>query len=187
MKLEYPAWLFAGIIVGFVITSIYYGNVIEEYNSTIHKCINITDNCIGELEECIYFAGYWKNLSETREKIIESYSKERILKEIPFEALVEFLREDDTDKIPYSEDFNCFDYTNTLLKHAYMLGYDGCAVQLEFNDSGHMIAGFHTDRGFVYVEPQDDTIIYDLEVGDDYCEKVGWFCNWTIQRIRVAC
>jgi len=42
---------------------------------------------------------------------------------------------------------------------------------------------FANNLGKIYVEPQDDKIIFDLKPGDNYCEKVGWDCNLIIKRI----
>ena len=41
----------------------------------------------------------------------------------------------------------------------------------------------NTTDGVKYVEPQSDVLMDDLEVGDDYYEKVGWRGSRVIDRM----
>ncbi len=101
-----------------------------------------------------------------------------------FEELVKFIKEDNTDKLEYSKDFTCINFANTFVKRFREKGYYSCVVDIEFENTAHAIVVVNTsDRGIVYIEPQNDKIIFDLKVGDNYCEKVGWYCNWVIKRI----
>ncbi len=54
-----------------------------------------------------------------------------------------------------------------------------CATELEFDDNtGHILVSINTsDKGLVFVEPQSDDILYDLEVGEDYCKRLNWNCE----------
>jgi len=98
-----------------------------------------------------------------------------------------FAKEDDTDKREYKNDtFVCTEFTNTFVKNFAEKGYFSCITILTFENKniGHAIVAINTsDYGLVYVEPQSYKIIYSLEVGDNYCKKVNWNCNFIIKKI----
>jgi len=103
------------------------------------------------------------------------------------EELRRFIIEDDTNTFKWRNyTFTCTEFTNTFVKRFRERGYYSCPSYIEFsNENGaHMIVAVNTtDYGLVYVEPQSDVIIYNLNVGDNYCEKVDWNCKWIIGKI----
>jgi len=124
-----------------------------------------------------------------------SYLKSEINKRISlnptYEELVNFVKEDNTNELKYISEgyrFVCTDFANTFIKHFRERGYYSCEVDLYLVESGeeigHTIVAVNTsDRGVVYIEPQNDKIIFSLNVGDNYCEKVGWNCYARIIKI----
>jgi hypothetical protein len=101
--------------------------------------------------------------------------------------LKKFLIEDNTDKLEYiNNSFVCLDFANTFVKNFMREGYYSCEATLIF-DGGEMshaiVAVNTTDRGLIYVEPQTDQIIYNINIGDNYCSLVNWDCYWKIERI----
>ncbi len=83
-----------------------------------------------------------------------------------------FISEDQTDKISYDEEtFNCQHFASIVNNNAQNIGIRCAFVLLNFYDTnaGHAIIGFNTlDRGMVYIEPQSDDFVEDLEIGKQY-------------------
>ena len=103
-----------------------------------------------------------------------------------------FLHEDHTDIKNYNEEtFNCLDYSATVKKNAFDKGYRCFFVVIELGEhllgGSHAVVGFNTtDKGFVYVEPQEDKIIYP-EIGVSLYdpEKYLLFFDWTVTDIDI--
>jgi len=103
-------------------------------------------------------------------------------------GIKEFLRKDKTDENKWTDDFDCTEFSNTLISNMINEGkMFACTTELEFGDSrGHIIVAVNTsDYDLLYIEPQTDRIIVgsDLRVGINYCDVVGWKCNWNITSI----
>jgi len=103
-----------------------------------------------------------------------------------FQEVKEVLREDKIDEVPYDEeDFSCAEYSFGLIQTFFGRKIHTCTVYVIFEDGAHSIVAINTsDKGLIYVEPQTDDIIFDLNVGDDYCKKMNWICNWKITKIK---
>jgi hypothetical protein len=84
--------------------------------------------------------------------------------------VVRFIREDNTDEHEYvEENYVCTDFVADFKRNAMERGIRCIAVSLKFPETGHMIVAFETiDKGLVYVEPQHDIIIEELEIGQEY-------------------
>jgi len=81
---------------------------------------------------------------------------------------IAFINLDRTDRNEYTEDYVCYDFTADFNANAFQMGYRCGFVYIEFSDSAHAIACFNTtDRGLIYVEPQNDKIV-DVAVGRMY-------------------
>lgn len=106
------------------------------------------------------------------------------------EEVKNVLEETDIEDIPFDgENFNCYDYSIELIKAFRDRKIYSCLQILYFADGGgHAIVVVNTsDYGLIHIEPQDDEILYSLEVGEDYCDKLNWYCqneNWTITSLR---
>jgi hypothetical protein len=121
-----------------------------------------------------------KNLTEE----VNTISKKAI--KIPTLQIVkEFLEEDDTDKQKYEEDkFTCVNYANMFVDRFLKKGYYSCVAYLLSSNSAHTIVAIKTsDYGKIYVEPQSDQIIYNINIGDNYCSLINQSCNFPIVRI----
>ena len=72
--------------------------------------------------------------------------------------VVNFLLEDETNLIPYSDEFDCKGFTETLMDNA--IGFDAFPVAVGWNNGDgvvyHVFVGFETSDGVVWVEPQND-------------------------------
>ena len=73
-----------------------------------------------------------------------------------WEELMQFLKEDDTDRILYQLDsFNCIDFAERLHNNAESRGIRAAYVSVSFHDrqNGHAINAFETvDKGLVFVD-----------------------------------
>jgi len=85
-----------------------------------------------------------------------------------YSEAIAFIISDRTDQNEYTDDYVCYDFTADFNTNAFQMGYRCGFVYIEFPDSAHAIACFNTtDRGLIYVEPQNDRIV-DVAVGRIY-------------------
>jgi len=86
-----------------------------------------------------------------------------------YAEVLKFISEDKTDKMEYIEgEFVCHDFAYMFKNNAYQKGYRCFYVHIGLLDGGHAIVGFNsTDRGMMYIEPQNDYFV-ELEVGKNY-------------------
>jgi len=131
-----------------------------------------------------------KNISKLASSIEELKSSVEVLRRQKglvnpsYYELVKFVAEDLTDSLLYTEYFTCVDFSNTFVKNFRERGYYSCVAYVEFEEGAHdLVAVNTTDLGLLYVEPQSDVIILSLKVGDNYCAKVGWDCDYYIKKL----
>jgi len=105
--------------------------------------------------------------------------------------IIDFLMKDSTDKLIYVKENNkfiCTDFANNLIANMKNVGIDACLTILYFSkpeNTSHAIVAVKTeDLGVIFIEPQSDKVIFDLRVGEDYCKKVNWNCEWIISNIK---
>jgi uncharacterized protein YoxC len=126
------------------------------------------------------------NLQQANQMIEELKSQKGLINPTYFE-LAQFVAEDTTNTLQYvNNTFNCVDFSNTFISNFAKKGYYSCLTEIVFsNDTAHALVAVNTtDKGLLYVEPQSDIIITSLKVGDDYCAKVGWNCDWVIKYLK---
>lgn len=86
--------------------------------------------------------------------------------------VAQFMASDNTDKLPYDyHDFNCLHFSQTFIANARRLSMRCTLVIINFDETNisHAIVGFNTsDNGMVYIEPQFDEWVENLEPGNDY-------------------
>lgn len=91
------------------------------------------------------------------------------LRDPTYQEALQFIKSDQTDKNLYRKrEYTCAnfatDFRNNALKAGYRCGY----VLVFFVDCSHALNCFNTtDKGFVFVEPQEDEII-KLTIGQPY-------------------
>lgn len=125
------------------------------------------------------------NLKKIQEEKIASMSA--IDYSPTFNEVMEVVKNNNIENKEYDDEtFACVEFSNNLVRAFQEEKIYSCATELWFEDGGaHANVVVNTsDKGIIYIEPQDDMIIYDLEVGDDYCEKVDWYCNFIITHIK---
>ncbi|MBN1643603.1 MAG: hypothetical protein JW856_02120 [Dehalococcoidales bacterium] len=106
-----------------------------------------------------------------------------------YEQVINFIRSDNTDHIPYGVGFNCVDASLKLWRNAEWKGIRAYPIIIQFVDqiTGHVVVGFPTkDRGDVFIEPQNDQQIR-LRAGFSYNGKiVRGFYLWDINPIPIG-
>ncbi len=122
---------------------------------------------------------------QTERNLKEEYNKDIIRKAITFAEVQDFVRSDLTDLKVYSEEYKCVEFTDDFIRNAYFNGIFTCRLYLEYGkeDAHDLVAVKTIDKGVVYIEPQTDEIVYNISLGDNYCELVNWNCTRIITRI----
>jgi len=150
--------------------------------------IDKTKKSIDELEDRIKDL---ENQISNLKSEINSFKNYTVRMEVPYEFLVEFIKEDDTDKIPYNSTFFvCMDYSNELIRRFLEQGYFACEVPMwiscDGTIEGHIGVAVKTDKGIFYIEPQTDTIVNfsEIRTGVDYCDLVNFDCDCYIERFN---
>jgi len=92
-----------------------------------------------------------------------------LIRDPTYRELLNFLEADQTDKIPYDEKmFNCIDFSATIKRNAFNVGYNSFFVYINFSSTSHSIVAFNTtDQGIVFIEPQYDKVL-KIEIGENY-------------------
>jgi len=89
-----------------------------------------------------------------------------------YAEVAQFMANDNTDDLPYDyQDFNCLHFSRTLIANAKQFSMRCALVIINFDETNvsHAIVGFNTsDQGIVYIEPQFDEWVENLEPGNDY-------------------
>jgi len=93
-----------------------------------------------------------------------------------YNELINFLKNDYTDTIPYSEDYVCVDYAVRIHNNAERLGIRTAVVILDFyeDNDGHALNAFlTTDRGLIFIDCTNSGIgnsdaIATIEVDETY-------------------
>ena len=132
-------------------------------------------------------ANYKENLNKCASSKEELLNNKKIYTPT-LKILRDFVNDDNTDGHIYKNTtFDCTSFSNMFVEHFRERGFYSCVVEIDFDDdTAHDLVAVNTsDMGIVYVEPQTDQIFYGLNVGDDYCDIVGWDCEepWTIVEI----
>lgn len=73
----------------------------------------------------------------------------------------EFVEADLTDIKEYGEGFNCVEFALLMAREAHWAGIPAEVVKIDFTDGGtsHMILGFPTINGWVFVDAQSDLVL----------------------------
>jgi len=197
--------VWAGLYIADLATSFQeYQATCEEYRTACNNAIALCENTINECEDYSSLLQYnlsriqskYNNLEEKYILLNEKYfqlnkQKENLnsqkgLVNPTYEELWDFILEDNTNNLEWSEDFDCTEFSNNFIKNFVKEGFFACTTEITFeDDTGHIIVAVKTDRGLYFVEPQTDYLIRnnELRVGRDYCDIVNWDCDWKIKKV----
>lgn len=176
------------IILGFFVILVLLSLLNKEIKGDLYRC---SDN-LNELNNS--FENLSKEIVLKDEKISLLQNERNELKKLPLfnfnpslDEVKRILKEDKTNENPYIEnEYDCLDYSSDLVSTFLENKIHSCVVWIYFDDlMGHFLVTINTkDNGIIYIEPQEDKIIYELNIGDDYCDKSLWDCNWEIAKIK---
>lgn len=173
----------------------------KEKNEAVNRRIEALGNDVYYLYRSV--DGLNESLNDEKDRVevlgiriaeLEEKVKKRGIVAPSFEELKKFVDEDYTETLEYEAENNtfiCTDFANTFVKNFRERGYYSCLAVIyllddyEDKEGAHSIVAVKTsDVGLVYVEPQNDKIIFSLKVGEDYCSKMNWNCRWIITNIK---
>lgn len=143
----------------------------ENETDSLEEEVNRINNQLSDVNENLERANLslQENISELEK--LQSGNKYE-LHDPTYNEVANFIASDTTDEIPYdSETFDCEQFSQLVNNNSENQGIRCAYVILYFSDTntGHAIVGFDTvDRGMVYIEPQSDEWVENLEVGNDY-------------------
>lgn len=121
-----------------------------------------------------YEKGYVSGYDNGKEFVVthlDQYVK--VPKAVKYDEVVAFIKNDRTDEVEYSEQFNCVTFANVVKDNAEDVGIKCGVVSFDLKSGqsiiGHAINIFDTsDKGKVYFSPQDDGQRYGIYVGGTY-------------------
>lgn len=159
----------------------YYECEMGNLRSYVSYMENTTDELNEEIEDAeMLLFDVREELELTNNSLKENISELEKLKsgnnydlhDPTYAELASFIAQDKTDEEEYIEDvFDCEQFAQQVNTNAENAGIRCAYVVIYFydTDAGHGIVGFNTvDRGMVYVEPQSDEWVENLEVGNDF-------------------
>jgi hypothetical protein len=114
-----------------------------------------------------------------------------VYRPITWMQLVSFLKEDPTNLNKYTPDYVCLNFAEDLVEDAQNENIQAWIVGIQlYAPEDHAIVAFKTtDKGVVYIEPQDDNPFIKPTVGQPLCEEgTGKKCLGTIVSfLNVEC
>lgn len=169
----------------------HYSNKIAELKNSLKQLKQNYETCLNQsmkLNKSVNSLIATLTEVEQRKQELERvvYKDNKISLQPSYRTVKQFIRSDDTDKLEWSNNFDCSEFSRRFIANFRKQGYFACVTELDFDDSAHDIVAINTsDRGIIFVEPQSDTIITqeELQVGVNYCDLVNWYCDWRIKKI----
>jgi len=112
-----------------------------------------------DLVEMVEGEGYWIKMNANA--ILTIFSEGYVLRNPSMLEVYDFIFSDKTDENEYViDEYTCVNFAADFKENAFEMGYLCYYVSLRFPDGGHALVAFNTtDRGLVYIEPQDDGIV----------------------------
>jgi hypothetical protein len=96
-----------------------------------------------------------------------------------FLEMIRFIAQDKTNEHPYVENsYVCWQFSADVINNAFKAGYRCGFVYITLAEGSHSIVCFNTtDRGLLFVEPQDDSL-ETLQVGTHYFESTKYIVDY---------
>lgn len=89
--------------------------------------------------------------------------------------LTVFLSKDKTNLIPYTFEFDCVQFSETLIENANSKGFEAFPVMIGWKTKNgivlHEFVAFSTSDGIIWVEPQNDKEYFVSEKSLCYTDK----------------
>ena len=165
--------------------------ITEDNSKRLIKIYNLTNqinNLKSEREKLISELGKeYETQSQLKESIKQAKSKRGLINPT-YKELKNFVDRDNIDRKQWSSEFDCTEFSNEFIDNFANEGYFSCTVEIDYKCDkercGHIIVAINTtDKGLIYFEPQDDKIIKNMRVGENYCNLADWNCNMKMTKI----
>lgn len=166
----------------------YINSVYDMEINNLNSEIDFWKSEYSELEEKL-----WIETQKPPEKEIEYITKyitsPKIITDFYLPTKIEIkriLRLDNTDENEWSKQYDCTEFSSDVIALLYSKGIFSCMVEIDYYDGkdyGHHFVAVNTTEGVIYIEPQDDSMFDFLSLESNYCDHVGWNCDWTIKKI----
>ncbi len=182
----------------------YNQSLLENYEELERLKTNLEENLEAERAE---YENLVDNFSRVKSELETLKEGNRFELHAPtFSEVKSFIEKDGTDLNEYDEkEFNCFDYTEQVIDHAMDEGLMSGFVRIiyrELSERGeyssktyaHALVAFDTaDEEIVYVEPQNDVIMKNLEEGEYYWDLIEEYSGmdfteypkWRIEEVTL--
>jgi hypothetical protein len=116
--------------------------------------------------------------------IASNAETDKVYQRITWKELADFLVRDHTNWKTYdAKNYNCMDYAIDLVNNARAENIKSWIVGVDFisGETGHAFVAFDTsDRGVIFVEPQEDFTYSNLKVGLNLCDDWGKGACWGV-------
>jgi len=101
--------------------------------------------------------------------------KEGTVRDPAYQEMLDFIAFDQTDRNGFNEEnYTCLNFALDVKNHAFLKGYKCGLVYVVFPSSTHTVVCFNTtDRGLVYIEPQNDAIVKPI-AGQQYWDRTKY-------------
>lgn len=189
METDWLFWMIGAI--GFITVISYAGAVVidNSYNDRC-DCIYIEHTIIEEVDNRDEITALEAQIQDYKDIIVykdEMFKRKGGLIMRPtYAEVIEFLEEDKTDERLWMKEFDCTQFSYTVIRNAIGKGIYGCVAELNLEVphngyGGHDIVVFHTiDQGIVYFEPQTDkrVLMYPGVSYSEYLEHLGDYKMW---------
>jgi len=122
--------------------------------------------------------------------VIDGAGRGYNIRDPTYQEVLSFVVSDQTDKNQYNEEtYTCVNFAADFKNNAFQAGYRCGYVIIEFPELGHAIVCFNTtERGLVFIEPQDDEIVTTLIVGEHYFDRTKYEITYddTVVRFMIV-
>ena len=96
-----------------------------------------------------------------------------------YQEMLTFVHTDKTNEHPYiNGTYICWQFSADFINNAFNAGYRTGLVYIALAGGAHSIVAFNTtDRGLIFVEPQDDSVV-TLQVGTHYFDRSKYVVDY---------
>ena len=104
-----------------------------------------------------------------------------------YQEMQNFIVADQTEQNSYIyPSYVCWNFAGDVKNNAFKAGFRCGFVYVSFPDSAHAMVCFQTiDRGLVFIEPQDDSIM-SLVIGEHYWDRSKYIINYDDTVVRYG-
>ena len=123
-----------------------------------------------------------------RQGVIDGAGRSYNLRDPSYQETLDFIKIDKTNEHPYVQDnYTYWQFSTDLINNALAAQYRAGFVYIALIGGAHAVVAFNTtDRGLVFIEPQDDQVV-TLTIGTHYFDRSRFTVDYddTIQSYQI--